>query len=132
MEKQQALQLSALSLAFLGDAEYTLFVRKKLIGAHDLKSGGLQFLASKYVCAKAQAKSYDVISSQFSEEETELAKRCRNAHNLSKAKNVGLADYKKATALEGVIGYLSLVDYARAEEIMHKSMEVIEGELSNE
>ena len=128
MEKKDANQLNPLVLAFLGDAEFTLFVRKRLVGAHDLKSGGLHRLTSKYVSAKAQAKIYDEILDFLTDEEKEIARRSRNSHNISKAKNAGLADYKRATALEGVIGYLSLIDEVRCKEVMLKSVEIIEKE----
>lgn len=128
MDKKDANQLNPLVLAFLGDAEFTLFVRKRLVMTHDLKSGGLHRLASKFVSAKAQAKIYDEIVDFLTDEEKEIARRSRNSHNISKAKNAGLADYKRATALEGVIGYLSLTDKVRCEEIMLKSVEIIEKE----
>ena len=128
METKVANQLNPLVLAFLGDAEFTLFVRKRLVAMHDMKSGGLHKLTSKYVSARAQAKIYEEIGEFLTENESEIARRCRNSHNVSKAKNAGLADYKKATALEGVIGFLSLTDYPRCEQVMQKSVEIIERE----
>ena len=108
MEKTKANQLSPLVLAFLGDAEYTLFVRRMLVESHDLKSGGLHKMTSRYVCARAQAIALDELMDRFTDEEKEIGKRCRNAHNTSKAKNAGLADYKKASGYEAVLGYLYL------------------------
>lgn len=125
MEKTKANQLSPLVLAFLGDAEFTLCVRRMLVESHDLKSGGLHKMASRFVCARAQAVAMDGLGEALTDEEREIGKRCRNAHNTSKAKNAGLADYKKATALEGIIGFLSLTDKPRCEEIMRLSIEII-------
>lgn len=132
MDKKDANQLNTLSLAFLGDAEYTLFVRKRLVEHHDHKSGALHEITSKYVCAKAQAKCFDALDEFFTDEEKEIGRRCRNTHNPTKAKNATLADYKKATALEGVIGYLSLTNHERMMAVMEKSVEIIEKEKENE
>lgn len=100
--------MSALTLAYVGDAVFTLFVRIRLTAEHDFKPGELTRLGGKMVSAAAQAAMYETLQAQFSEEEASLAKRCRNAHVNNKAKNYSLAEYMKATALEGVLGYLKL------------------------
>ena len=50
----------------------------------------------------------DALSGELTEEETDIARRARNAHNNTVAKNATVLDYKKATAFEAVLGYLSL------------------------
>ena len=133
MERKDANQLSALSLAFLGDSVFTLFIRDKLVRERDGKSGALHLLANRYVCAKAQAEMMEKLDGLLSEEERAVAKRCRNAHNTSKAKNAGLADYKRATALEGLFGFLQLTEQkARLEELMNKCVEIIDEGDKNE
>ena len=133
MERKDANQLSPLSLAFLGDGVFTLFIREYLINNHDAKSGALHLWANKFVCAKAQAKMIEVLLDELSDEEKDIARRCRNAHNTSKAKNAGLGEYKKATALEGVLGYLKLVgDDERLNYLMQKCIEIIEKGEENE
>ncbi len=128
METKDANQLNPITLAFLGDAEYTLFVRKRLVTTSDLKSGRLHERTSKYVCASSQARCYDGLRDFLTEKESEIGRRCRNAHSATKAKNATLADYKKATAFEGVIGFLSLTDEKRMMQLMQKSIEIIEAE----
>ena len=129
MDRKDANQISALSLAFLGDAVFTLYIRDYLVNNNDGKSGLLHLEASKFVCAKAQAKMFESISSELTEEESDIAKRCRNAHNTSKAKNAGLSDYKRATALEGLFGYLKLVgEEERLNYLMAKCKEIIGNE----
>ncbi len=108
MEVKDAIQLNPLSLAFLGDAVFTLFVREKLVDNHDFKSGYLHKMASSFVCAAAQAQMLDAIAEDLTPEEREIARRSRNCHNVSKAKNAALGVYKKATALEGVLGFLKI------------------------
>ena len=69
----------------------------------------------------------------LTDEEKEVARRCRNCHNPSHAKNAALSDYKKATALEGVLGYLKLTDQTeRLNELMRKCMEILDGGNGNE
>ena len=43
-------------LAFVGDAVYSLFVRKKLVADGDYKTGALNAMSSRVVCASAQAR----------------------------------------------------------------------------
>ncbi len=133
MEVKDANQLNPLSLAFLGDSVFTLYVRERLVNSHDSKSGALHKQANGYVCARSQAIMLDALGEIFTDKEKEIARRCRNAHNTSKAKNAGLSDYKKATALEGVLGYLRLVgEDERLNELMQKCIEIIDEGDKNE
>lgn len=126
MEEKEVNQMNMLSLAFLGDAVFTLFVRERLLNSNDGKSGALHKKASAIVCASAQAKMLDGITDEMTETEKDIARRSRNCHNNTKAKNATLATYKKATALEGVLGYLwESGQKARAYELMNKCMEII-------
>lgn len=133
MESKDATQLNSLTLAFLGDAVFTLFVREKLVTGHDCKSGRLHKMASDYVCAASQARMLEGITPVLTEEEKEVARRCRNCHNPSHAKNAALSDYKKATALEGVLGFLRLTGQnERLNELMNKCTGIIDGGNGNE
>ena len=133
MESKDATQLNSLTLAFLGDAVFTLFVREKLVTEHDCKSGRLHKMASDYVCAASQARMLEGITPVLTEEEKEVARRCRNCHNPSHAKNAALSDYKKATALEGVLGFLRLTGQnERLNELMNKCTGIIDGGNGNE
>ena len=100
--------LSSVSLAFVGDAVYSLYVREKLVSESSAKTGELNKLSSQIVCAKAQAKRVDLLMSVLTEEELAVYKRARNHKTLSQAKNANIVDYKRATGLEAVIGYLYL------------------------
>lgn len=127
MEENKANQLNPLSLAFVGDAVFTLFVRTKLAVEHDNKAGTLHLLANRYVKATAQATIEDTLAPLFTQRESDIARRARNHHNSTKAKNATLADYKKATAFEAVLGYLTLTDqHERAREFMEKAIEIID------
>lgn len=127
MEVKDAIQLNSLSLAFLGDSVFTLFVREYLLDRHDGKSGLLHKLASGYVCASAQAKMLDGIADRLNETELDIARRSRNCHTVSKAKNASLSDYKKATSLEAVLGFLRITgQYDRLNELMNECICIID------
>ncbi len=133
MEEIKANQLNPLSLAFVGDAVFTLFVRTNLAIEHDNKAGALHSMANKYVKATAQAKIYDSLAPLFTQREQDIARRARNHHNTTKAKNATLGDYKKATSFEAVLGYLTLTEQKdRAQEFMNKAIQIIDKENTNE
>ena len=108
LDKNTAKSYNPIVLAFVGDAVYTLFVRQTLTLNSDAKAGDLHKKASKTVSAVAQSKLAMEIFPLFTEEERDVFLRARNAHTHSSAKNADLADYKKASGLEAVLGYLYL------------------------
>lgn len=124
MDEKVVIQLNSLTLAFLGDAVFTQYVREKLVRSLDCKSGKLHLLASKYVRASAQARMLE--AAELTPDEQEVARRARNCHNPSRAKNAALSDYKKATALESVFGYLKLTEQnERLDSLMEACMATI-------
>ena len=100
--------MSALSLAYVGDAVHSLFVRERLVGGADFKPDALHSLASSEVKAAAQAKLAESLLDKFTETETSVYLRGRNAKAHHKAKNQSISDYRKATGLEAVLGFLYL------------------------
>lgn len=111
--------LSPTVLAFVGDAVMTLYVREHLAKSSDAKAGRLHVLTAKTVCSKAQAELLDGIFGVLSEEEKEIFRRSRNTKTHSVSKNGTLADYKKASGLEAVLGYHYLTgNFARCKEIL--------------
>ena len=108
MSAEQAKMLSPLSLAFVGDAVYTLYARSKVIQHSDAKNGALHSEATKMVKASGQAETVDAILDLLDEQEMGIYKRARNSKVHSVAKNATIGDYKKATGFEAVIGFLYL------------------------
>lgn len=100
--------LNALTLAFIGDTVYDLYVRSHLIYTGDFKTGKLHLMAIKHVSAKAQARAYDALEGMFNQEEEDILKRAKNTKNATIPKNASPKIYKKATALEALVGYLYL------------------------
>lgn len=121
--KTTAKTISPVTLAFVGDAVYSLWVREKLVLTADYRSADLQKHASAYVSAKGQSALVEKLLPLFTEEETEIFKRGRNAKKPSHAKNAAIADYNRSTGFEAVIGYLYLIgEYARMDELLKESL----------
>lgn len=118
--KSRADMLTPVGLAFIGDAAYTLFIRRRIAEKGDPVEGTLHTASAEHVNAKAQARVYDelVLLGALTAEESEIAHRARNCHLHSRTKAASTADYHKATALEAVIGYLELTDVARKAQLL--------------
>lgn len=112
--KWKTIDQSVLSLAFLGDCVFDLVIRSVVL-THD--GGTNKFLHKKctsVVNAAAQARLIEAIEPELTPEENAIFHRGRNAKSGSSAKNASIADYRKATGLETLIGYLYLEgDYDR-------------------
>ena len=105
----EAVMYSPLSLAFLGDSVYEQLVRTELILTANMPAGKLHSLAVKLVCAAYQSKAaHFLCGGNFTENEEYIYKRGRNAHGISAPKSATNSDYRAATGLEAVFGYLQL------------------------
>ena len=100
--------LNSVTLAYIGDAVFSLYVRTRIVESADLKSGELNSRVNAYVKATAQSAMLEKVFDALTEEEKDVARRGRNCHTPAKAKNTGLMDYKRATALEALFGWLYL------------------------
>ncbi len=101
-------QLSPLTLAFIGDTVFDLLVREQLICRANRPANDLHLLAVKNVKASAQAGFAETLMPHFTDEETAVFKRGRNAKSGHTAKNATSKDYHMATGLEAVFGWLYL------------------------
>lgn len=111
-------QYSPLTLAYLGDCVYELFVRTYLLKDMNLHVNQLHKTAVKMVNAKAQSDLFQKVKESLTEEEMAIYKRGRNT-NSRPPKNAEMVDYKSATGMEALIGYLYLKgDSQRIVEIL--------------
>ena len=101
---------NSLNLAFVGDAVWTLFVRDYFANNTNYKNNFLHKLTTRFVKASYQANALNKLQEIFSDYEKDLARRARNTKMNTVSKNSSLADYKKATSFEAVIGYLYLTE----------------------
>lgn len=107
-------------LAFIGDAVYEVMIRSYLLKMKTNDINKLETLKVKYVSAKSQALILDDLINKnvFNEKELSIIKRARNTKLSSKPKNTDIITYKKATALEALVGYLYIKkDFKRMDEI---------------
>lgn len=125
LEKRELNQYSPLSLAFLGDAVYERMVRERVLLQANRPVGQLHQLTIKRVCAKFQAKAVDVILPMLTEEESDVLKRGRNATGTTVPKHSSAIEYRRATSLESLFGYLHLKgDNERIEEVFNVIWEI--------
>ncbi len=101
---------SPLTLAFIGDSIYDLIIRTTVVESGNAPVNKLHKRASKMVQASAQADLYHTIKESLTEEEMAIFKRGRNAKSFTSAKNAGVVEYRTATGLEALVGYLYLTD----------------------
>ncbi len=112
-------QLNGLTLAYLGDSIYELYIREFLLTKGYTKVDKLHKEAIKFTSAKGQKEALDKIYEFLTESEIAVFKRGRNANTDRKPKNTNLATYKQATGFEALIGYLYLSsDKERLDELI--------------
>lgn len=99
---------SPLTLAYIGDAIYDLVIRTLVVKHGNCQPNKLHRRASALVKASAQAELIERILPSLTEEERQIYKRGRNAKSYTIAKNATMLDYRKATGLEALMGYLYL------------------------
>lgn len=102
--------INVISLAYLGDAVYEVYVREHLIRTGIAKVEELQKEAVKYVSAKSQRNilEYLINNSYLTEDEKKIVRRGRNYKRASHPKNTDIVTYKNSTGFETLIGYLYL------------------------
>ncbi len=119
--------LSPLTLAFMGDAVYEVFVRRELIRqSGSMPAHALHERAVELVRCSAQAKAYLFLNDSGLLEETEadVLRRGRNNSSVKCPKNANLMDYRMATGVEALFGYLFLAGkQGRMEELFRMILE---------
>ncbi|MGN1411005.1 MAG: Mini-ribonuclease 3 [Oscillospiraceae bacterium] len=117
IDKKTASSYSSLTLAFLGDSVFEILVRHKIVLNGDKKIDKLNSIKVGIVCAKFQAKVVPNILQLLSDEELAIFKRGRNS-KCHAPKNTDILDYRLATGLECLFGYLYLIgDEKRIDEL---------------
>ena len=101
---------SPLTLAYIGDGVYELVIRTILVKKGNCPVNQLHRKASSLVKAGTQSSMMDVIEPMLTQEEHSVYKRGGNAHSPTMAKHATMADYRRATGFEALMGYLYLKD----------------------
>ena len=100
--------MPGLTLAFVGDAVYEIYVRtmmlEKSVNAHVLNKRCV-----KLVNNRTQSALYEVLEPELNDVELGVLHRGRNAKGIV-PKNANTQDYRRATAIEALVGYWYLMD----------------------
>lgn len=121
VSEQEAKQMQPLVLAMIGDSVHSLFVRTFIAKTNPVKVNKMNKLVSSVVCAGAQFKTFKKIEPLLSEDEDDIARRARNTHIHSKAKNFSYTEYIYATAFEALLGYLYVTGKSERLELFLKN-----------
>ena len=108
LEDQDLRSYSPLTLAYIGDGVYELIIRTILVKKGNCPVNRLHKKASSLVKAGAQSAIMEVIEEKLTPEELSVYRRGRNAHSPTMAKHATMADYRRATGFEALMGYLYL------------------------
>lgn len=114
--------LSGAALAYVGDAVWELAVRRRLV-----LSGAAQpaEAALSYVTAAAQSDAVERLLPLLSEEETDIYRRGRNSVCGNVPRRATVAQYRRATGLESLFGFLYLSGQeARIQALCAAAMEL--------
>lgn len=115
---------SPLTLAYIGDAVYDLVIRTIVVERGNKAANLLHRSTVRYVNAGAQAAMIEALTPELTEEELAVYKRGRNAKSHTVAKNASIEDYRKATGMEALLGYLYLSDrMERVLALIHLGLE---------
>ena len=121
--------LNGLSLAYIGDAVYEIYIRKHVLDMGYGKVNDLHKHVIRYTSGEGQvAVIHRFLAEEIlSEDELNAFKRGRNSHVKSSRKNMELKDYLDATGFEALIGYLYLSEkIERLEELVVKAISIRE------
>ena len=110
-------ELSPLALAYIGDACFEILVRSEILDVRK-NPNKLHRESIRFVRAKSQRELFEKIVENLTEEEIKIFKRGRNAKSHTVPKNADPIDYRIATGVEALFGYLYLLKrYNRIREI---------------
>lgn len=106
MDDQDALQMNALQLAYLGDTVWEMIVRYDLI-IQKLNVRHMHQRCVSLVNAHSQSEILRSLTDTLDDSEKEIVRRGRNAHAKHPVpKNQDPDEYAMATGFEALLGYL--------------------------
>ena len=110
---------SAAALAYLGDAVIEVWVRRRLVESGLTSSRALNAAALDYVTAPRQAQAMKRIIEHLSEDEAAAFRRGRNIGHTNLPRNATASEYRSATGMEALMGYLHMEGRAaRIDELL--------------
>ena len=112
--------INVITLAYIGDAVFELYIRELYLEKGIYKVDEIQREVTKFVCDTGQEKfiKYIMDNNILNDEELEIVKRGRNYNRSSHPKNTDIITYKMSTGFEALIGSLYLSNKERLNEIL--------------
>lgn len=124
LSEREANSYSPLTLAFLGDSVYDTLVREYLLYKANMPVSKLHSMKVKLVCAEFQSQAFETLTEKLTERELSVLKRGRNATGNTVPKHADTVQYRRATAIEALFGYLKLTGQnERIEELFELIIE---------
>ena len=118
--------IASAALAFLGDSVYEERIRERIVRSSGKSVAALNRVSKSMTNAKAQALLIDSLSEELTAEELAVFKRGRNVKSISAPKSCSISEYRRATGLEALVGYLFLTEQEeRLEFIVDKAFEML-------
>ena len=99
---------SAQALAYLGDSVIEVWVRTQLVKSGLSGSRELNAAALDYVTAPRQAAAMKKILDVLTEDEAAIFRRGRNLGHTNLPRNATASEYRSATGMEALMGWLYL------------------------
>ena len=126
IKEQDIRTYSPLTLAYIGDGVFDLIIRTVVVDKGNTSPNELHRHTSSIVKAHTQALMAEALMEELTEEEHDVYRRGRNAKSFTTAKNATVADYRKATGFEALMGYLYLEDrFDRAVYLSRRALDLL-------
>ncbi len=123
-EERPLSSYSPVTLAYIGDCVFELFVRTKILSEGNCAINKMSYHANFYSKAPTQAKMAEFLMDDLTEEEKTYYRRGRNTKTHTTAKNSSIIEYRKATGFEAMLGFLYLTgQMERICTLLKKGME---------
>ena len=100
--------ISSAALAFLGDSVFEINIRNRIVNECEGNADELNKRSKSYTNARAQARIAHALQKSMTEEEITVYKRGRNLKSLTAPRSCTISEYRSATGLEALMGYLYL------------------------
>ena len=118
---------SPLALAYIGDCVFDMLIRHIVVARGNMAVQKYHKKVSSLVNAHAQAEMITGLEPELTEEEQNIYKRGRNSKPATTAKNASVKEYKMATGMEALLGYLYLTNqHTRLIDLVKRSIEIWE------
>ena len=123
LSETEAIQINPVTLAFVGDAVFSLYVRERLTLELGGKTSELQRISTKAVSAQGQSVFLEKLFPLFTETELGVFRRAKNAKKGTKSKSASHLEYNRSTGFEAVVGFLYLTGQTERIKVLFQEID---------